>query len=68
MHSWNPVWHQQHVAMWLIVIVLAVLFGLCFTRGRAAGRDTPKETLKRRYARGEIDQGTYERMLQELRE
>ena len=60
--------------MWLWWIVgLAVLVAVLWAvaRGPAAQRpadqESPEAILKRRYARGELDRGEYERRLRELR-
>jgi putative membrane protein len=60
------------MALWWIlgavVIALIVWALLRATGASTAGRgDSPEEILKRRYAKGEVDQQTYERMLGELR-
>jgi len=57
---------------WLIgialvfVLVWALARGLPFGPGGGAG-ESPEQILKRRYARGEIDRETYERMLEDLK-
>ncbi len=56
--------------MFWIVAVLVALVALYFwrdKRGSTLTRESPEETLKRRFARGEIDEETYQRMLRELR-
>jgi uncharacterized membrane protein len=57
---------------WLIVLVLAVVLVYVLVRtvrpsepGR--GAESPERALKRRYASGEIDATTYQRMLHEIR-
>jgi uncharacterized membrane protein len=70
MSSWDVLWHHQQVAIGLIAVVLIALFVLYFWRGKAASQgssETPEEALKRRFAKGEIDEKTYEHMLEELR-
>ena len=53
------------LAFWGALIVGAVLL---IRRTIAQGRaEAPQDVLRRRYAAGEIDQTTYERMKQELR-
>jgi len=56
------------------VLVLGIVIWLAFQlggRGRPpggdAGRSRAEEILKERYARGEIDRETYQRMLDDLR-
>ena len=63
---------------WLAVIALVVWLIVRVTRGGgitgrgggndrgAEGTDRAEETLRERYARGEIDRETYERMLEDL--
>jgi len=60
---------------WLVVI--GVIVWLVATLGQRAGsddghrsrsgEDRAESVLRERYARGEIDEGTYQRMLDELR-
>ena len=56
---------------WPMIIVIGVLAWLSFgNKTKRELRDlgeSPEEILKRRYARGEIDQETYKRTLDELR-
>lgn len=54
----------------LLIIVVAVVWILAQRGGWTGGRgglDRAEETLRERYARGEIDEVTYRRMLDELR-
>lgn len=71
MPSWDLGWHHQQMAIWWIVIVVAALLVLTLMwRGRSGSnerRESPEEVLKRRFANGEIDEKTYEHMLEELR-
>lgn len=67
---WDAHWHHQQTAFWWIVVVLVVLVGVCMWRGRcrpSEGTESPEQALKRRYAKGEIDEKTYKHMLAELR-
>lgn len=63
--GWMGLW-------WIIILVfIGVLawFALSAAR-RTAGRsteETPEQAVKRRYARGEIDRDTYQRILEDLR-
>ena len=56
---------------WLIILI--VVIAVAWTamqragRGTGPGRDRAEEALRERYARGEIDEETYRRMLNELR-
>lgn len=56
--------------MWIIwVILIAVVIGLVAVvsrQNRSSDSPSPREILDRRYARGEIDHATYERMKKEL--
>lgn len=58
--------------MWLgWILLLAVLALVVWQLSRAqkdrSVEDSPEVTLKRRYAKGEMDRETYERMLSDLR-
>jgi putative membrane protein len=60
------------MAIWWVLgaalIALVVWALLKSTRGPMNGRsDSPEEILKRRYAGGEIDRETYQRMLTDLK-
>jgi putative membrane protein len=57
---------------WLVVLIaLVAVVWMAMRRGGgpppAAGGDRAEEALRERYARGEIDEPTYRRMLDELR-
>ncbi len=58
------------IVFWVAVIAGIVLLvrWLVGQREHKQPPDTPLEILKRRYARGEIDQETFQRMKQELEE
>lgn len=65
-------WHMGGwMGVWWIVIVVAVVVVIRFflnASGRPDDRrEPPEQALKRRYANGEIDRATYERMLEDLR-
>jgi len=59
------------MGFWWILILAAVLGAVWFAasagRGRGMRNFSAEERLKERYAAGEIDQATYERMLRDLR-
>jgi len=60
------------MVFWLLVVVIIVLAVVFLLRqGRLGGRSSPadraEETLRERYARGEIDEEAYQRMRNELR-
>lgn len=55
---------------WILGVPLGIVVIWFFARGPQGGnprQETPEETLKRRYASGEIDRDEYKRMLDELR-
>lgn len=62
------------MALWWLIVIL-VIAGLIWAIGRgrpwrsdgAPGRDPAEEALREQYARGEIDEETYRRRLEELR-
>ena len=61
--GWMAIW-------WILGAALfgAVVWALVKSaRGPAGPKESPAEILRRRYAKGEIDKQTYERMLEELR-
>lgn len=80
--QWRP-WHGDHMmgGVWgmvfLWILILAVLiFGVfaIMKRGRPGDgeprggmRDRAEEALREQYARGEVDEKTYRRRLEELR-
>lgn len=55
----------------LILLVIAAVVWFAASAARRNGgqprEETPEQVLKRRYARGEIDRETYQRMLEDLR-
>ncbi len=62
---WGALWSL----FWLVLIVLAVYFlvrALTRPTGEAERRDAALEILRARYARGEIDKETFERMRRDL--
>lgn len=74
MHWWNGSWHMGGMVFWwalgLAAIALVIWAVLQAGRPRVAdgpAGDSPEAILKRRYARGEIDRETYERMLADVR-
>lgn len=71
MHYWDNGWHMGWMWIgWLLVaVVIALLLRAVLVQGKRGGasRDSPERILKRRYAKGEIDRETYERMLEDLR-
>lgn len=60
--------------LWVLVIALIVWFGWTWLQRTSRGgsplggpAETAEEILRARYARGEIDEATYKKMLDELR-
>ncbi len=70
MHWWHGDWHMGWMAIWWILglaLVAIVAWALLSSaRSRGGARESPEEVLKRRYAEGEIDRDTYQRMLADL--
>lgn len=66
-------WHMGGMWLWWVLLIVAAVVGVWVLVSRAHGRrgggesGSPEEELKRRYAKGEIDRETYERMLSDLR-
>ena len=69
-------WYGMGIGMgwmwifWVLVlaaIVAVLVWALAASRRSAAGRESPEEILKRRYAQGEIDQAEYHKRLEDLR-
>ncbi|HUE95768.1 MAG TPA: hypothetical protein VMN39_03885 [Longimicrobiaceae bacterium] len=69
-HAWGwGMWFWM-VLFWVAVIVLVVWLIRRFTadhRRPPQTADDAQETLRKRYARGDIDSETYNRMLDDLR-
>lgn len=66
--SW---WPMGWMGFWWIFIVLVIVAGLWYAVSAARQGDangaSAEDILKGRYANGEIDRETYERMLADLR-
>lgn len=77
MHWWNGDGHLGWMGMgwmgmgWIVVaalIAIVVWAVLRSSRGRIYGSiESPQQVLESRYAKGEIDQTTYQRMLTEIK-
>ena len=56
---------------WILIVAIvagAIWFGVTAARrGTNPATETPEQALKRRYAKGEIDRDTFERMRDDLR-
>lgn len=69
MMDWTAGSHMGSMGLWWIVIIVA-LFAVVWvaaSAGRGQGTSMAEKRLKQRYAAGEIDRPTYERMLADLR-
>jgi uncharacterized membrane protein len=69
MHFWDMGWqHEAMASGWFLIALVAVIVVFIWRGGvtRTPAPESPKDIVKRRYAAGEIDQQTYERMLDEL--
>lgn len=69
---WYHNWHMGGMWFWSILIIVVVAALIWFflasaNRGPRPDAESPEHVLKRRYANGEIDQETYERMLNDLK-
>ena len=69
---WDGGSHMAWMGIWWVLgaAVIAALFWAVFAssaRRLGVRGDSPERILKRRYAKGEIDHDTYQRMLSELR-
>jgi uncharacterized membrane protein len=63
--------HMGFMSLWWILLAAGIIV-LAWVVARAAGssggrHDSAEETIRKRYAKGEIDQKTYEDMLRALR-
>ncbi len=68
--GWTTGGHMGLMVIWWILVVVALValgWFIAVARGRGSGGLDAEQRLKRRYAAGEIDQGTYQRMLEDLR-
>lgn len=70
---WDGGWPMGFMWFWWILVIAGIAAIVWFVinttqrRGDKGDEESPEEILKRRFAKGEIDQETYERMLQDLR-
>jgi len=68
---WYGYDHMGWMAIWWVLgaaLIVALLWAFVRgTRGRTGDDDTPEKILERRYARGEIDHDTFERMSADLK-
>lgn len=72
MHWSSSWWHAG--GMWLFwlavfaIVALAIYFTVRALRKSEPPRESPKEILQKRYARGEMTREDYERALEDLRQ
>jgi len=70
--NWHDAAYQaQSIALWVLILVLGVLVVATLKGGKGPGKqtpggETPEQTVRRRYAAGEIDRETFQRMLADL--
>lgn len=67
---WHDSWHMGGMWLWwilLVVLASAAIWYVLLRRGSGSFSDSPEQVVKRRYANGEIDRDTYERILADLR-
>ena len=64
--GWMAIWWVIGVA--LIVVVVWALLRASAGRAVTGGHESPEQILNRRYASGEIDRETYQRMLADLKD
>lgn len=64
----STLWHHQQLALWVIAATLAIAVVVFLWRPPAKRNgESPEDIVKRRYASGEIDDETYEKLLTNLR-
>lgn len=65
---WTENWHTGFMWVLLAVLLMGALLAILRLLASAASRrmESPQEILRRRYAAGEIDEETYEHMLEQL--
>lgn len=64
--GWMALWWLLGIAL-IVLLVWALVTRLPFSGGQGGSGESPEQILKRRYAKGEIDRDTYERMLADLK-
>jgi len=66
--NWDGDWHMGWMGFWWILTIAVVVAAVwvVVVSTRRGGQETPKQVVKRRYANGEIDRDTYQRMLEDL--
>ena len=82
MQQWRP-WHGDHMTgggwgmifLWILILAVLILVAFAIVRRqrpddgepRGGTQDRAEEALREQYARGEVDEETYRRRLEELR-
>ena len=69
MHEWEMGWGMPFFGLiFWIFIVVGIVFFVRWVAGNKQSdtQESPLDILKRRYARGEIDRETYERIKKDL--
>lgn len=66
LHAWNWLWIGLFAAAILAVLVV-VLLRIARTGAPRRGESAAEETLRQRYARGELSRDEFRRMLEDLR-
>lgn len=64
--GWGMGWGMMLVWLVIPLVLVAILAWAMATRGVGTSRDAARQILRERYARGEIDGETLQRMLDEL--
>ncbi|MDG6773876.1 SHOCT domain-containing protein [Thiomicrorhabdus sp. ZW0627] len=66
MHWYTDMYWAGGMGMWIfwivLLIVIFVLIRMLSSSNQNVSSETPLEILQKRYAKGEIDQETYEKM------
>ena len=73
MNGWHNMMNSPYggIIMWVLIIVVVVLLIYFASQSSKGGhenrtQETPMDILKKRYAKGEISKGEFERMKQDL--
>ena len=66
--QWTENWHMGFMWVLLAILLIGTLLMLMRFLAKVADRrmESPEHILRRRYAAGEIDEETYERMVEKL--
>lgn len=68
--SWDGSWHMGSMGLaWILPAMVGVVIWLAL-RNRSSPRgpsEDPEQVIKARYAKGEIDRETFQRMLGDIR-